>query len=228
MANATHFQQVPKYLADFVTAAASAGTSGRPLKSCRDLRSGSKITQEQYLLFRIIYATPTRTFDPLPFGLANYVQQARVIMAGPDFQNYLVAVRSNHPPLASLPAWTQNEKLKIAFRQQQEIVHGRPDGSAPVEVVVNGFLISFLKSIAELVPDANRNREWTADALRLTPSWGRVRNGDERTYTAITDGQLRYTNGDICALVECKRKQLHKHSPQAQIPRMVIPPIPTS
>ncbi|KAI9042054.1 uncharacterized protein KD926_006178 [Aspergillus affinis] len=55
--------------------------------------------------------------------------------------------------------------------------HGR--SSTP-----NGSLITFLESIAGLVP--RRNHEWTADVLTLNPNWGKVR-GHVPRYTSITD-----------------------------------------
>src|ERR1700740_205574 len=86
-------------------------------KSLRSLRSGSKVTQIQYLLFRTTWPRTTnpRTFNSARFNLAVHTPQARQMLLNSNaFQNYLGAVGTN--------ASQGLEGFKVPLLQQWEIL----------------------------------------------------------------------------------------------------------
>lgn len=194
-----------------------SGTQARSLKSCQSLLSGSRVSDEQSILFRALYLQPTRHFDPNAFGLQPYFQQAMALTMSAEFQRYLAAVRAGHPHGANLIQWQDQTLFKTAFRQQQEILHGTMLGQIPVgETVINTALITFLQSIKELIPAATKH--WSAGQAKLEANFGKIpgRRGTVRKYVAITDGRLVDWRNVMRGIAECKKNKRAQHSPQVE------------
>lgn len=89
---------MPRNQAEWTTSVTAANVVDKSLKSCRQLRSGSRISQVQYILFRTIWpgVKPPQAFNPTMFNLATEVQQARQMLGNfLAFQNYLAAIGTN-------------------------------------------------------------------------------------------------------------------------------------
>lgn len=96
--------------------ATAANVVDKSLKSCRQLRSGSRISQVQYLPFRRFWSgvKPPQAFDPTMFNLATEVQQARQMLGNSlAFQNYLAAIGTN--------ASQSTAEFTVPLLQQREV-----------------------------------------------------------------------------------------------------------
>ncbi|PLB52083.1 hypothetical protein P170DRAFT_471993 [Aspergillus steynii IBT 23096] len=89
MATPAPKDQLPVDAEEWNHEAEQAGTTLRSLRSCRELMSGSKVTKEQYLLFRVICKRPSRSFESGRFGLTALMQQADPVTSSPGLQKYL-------------------------------------------------------------------------------------------------------------------------------------------
>ncbi|KAJ9217770.1 hypothetical protein DTO166G4_574 [Paecilomyces variotii] len=80
------------------------------------------------------------------------------------------------------------------------------------ESAVNMSLISFLQALA-MVAGLPAN-QWNGDRIPLQADFG----GPAGSFIAVTDGQLQsVTDKRILALVECKRWERHRYSPQVEL-----------
>ncbi|KAL1886415.1 hypothetical protein Plec18167_000345 [Paecilomyces lecythidis] len=193
--------------------------ASRPLKSCRNLQSGSKITEEQFLLFRTLFPRTRRNFTPNRFGLNTFYQQANLFLVNPDFQEYLVRITAGGPSQAHFTQWTQNTLFKVPLVQQRQITSTKYGAGSKItqltESAVNTSLVSFLQALAMLA--APLNSQWNANMIPLEAYFGSPR-GQRRAYTAVTDGQLQnLSSKEILAFLECKRGLRLKHSPQVEM-----------
>ncbi|KAJ9317239.1 hypothetical protein DTO271D3_2529 [Paecilomyces variotii] len=181
---------------------------GKSLAVCpNNLESGSRVTEEQFLLFRTLFPPTRGHFDANLFGLSVEYQQAGVLLLGSaDFQAYLQRISAT-----SLSQWHQDTLFKVPLAQQQQAV--LPGGSKLTrrsESVVNVSIISYLQALAMVATPISG--EWSASRISLQADFG-----SGRRFTAVTDGQLQeVTTKRILALVECKRDQRLRHSPQVE------------
>lgn len=114
--------------------------ANKSLRSCIDLRSGSRVTEEQFLLFRTIcprVARPT-VFDPATFGLTQAIQNARGILAtSSDYQFYKQNVRTADWASQGLNIFTL--PLRSQETVQKPLQHGNEDMTRADETSVNQF-----------------------------------------------------------------------------------------
>ncbi|KAJ9203906.1 hypothetical protein DTO166G4_8522 [Paecilomyces variotii] len=184
---------------------------GKSLALCpNNLESGSRVTEEQFLLFRTLFPLTRGRFDANLFGLSVEYQQAGVLLLGSaDFQAYLQRISGG---ATILRQWHQDTLFKVPLAQQQHAV--LPGGlklTRRSESVVNVSIISYLQALAMVA--APISGEWSASRDSLQADFGR-----ERRFTAVTDGQLQeVTTKRILALVECKRDQRLRHNPQVEM-----------
>ncbi|GIK03224.1 hypothetical protein Aspvir_007293 [Aspergillus viridinutans] len=217
MAPRTLFKLPPDTPAKWSIAAANAGLINQTIKSRGSLESGSKITEEQFLLLRILTTTAAPgSLNPNRWGLTPYIAQAQAALLNPGFLQFLGAI----------PAGAGAARIPGAFRQAQiqylEVIEGltkKKQLEDIDETSINSSLITLLQGITDLVPTAGRR--WRSRHVKLTINYGR-RPGDkkDRKFTAVTDGQLQRSGGGraISALVECKRaprmEKRHKEAMQ--------------
>lgn len=211
MPDTKYFTKVPKNQAEWTTSAAAANVVNKSLKSCRQLRSGSRISQVQYLLFRTIWPMikVPQAFNPTIFNLATEVQQARQMLGNsPAFQNYLAAIGTN--------TFQNTEEFTVPLLQQREVLdapdpQGRNKLADIDETSVNSSLISLLQAITSI--DPTPSHKWRSARICLVAKFGRARQ-----YMAYTDGQLQDVNSKrINTIIECKVGARSKHSPQVQM-----------
>lgn len=166
------------------------------------MRSGSRVTQEQFLLFRAIckkIRDPNR-FNAASLNLGAYLQQARQMLRNsPEFQNYLAAIGTK--PLQSIGMF------HIPLLQQREVLILPQKNATPLnkidETSVNSSFISFLQAITAIDPAPDH--EWRSLRIRLHANFGIVR-GKAKEYVSVTDGQFQHINSDnIMAIAECKQ-----------------------
>lgn len=203
MANQAPTEYVPTNAEHWNNLATQRGLHLRTLKSLQKLQSGSQASMEQYILFRVVCSRPKFNFHPERFGLGAFMQQTAQAIASPEIQKYLTMLRAKLPYGAALDTWANNTLFKLAYRNQSELAHKIMSGQKWGESVVNAALITFLQSIAELLPGVQK--QWSADRTALTARFGKVRGGNERQYVAITDGKLMDWGDVMRGLVECKR-----------------------
>ncbi|KAJ9273466.1 hypothetical protein DTO212C5_540 [Paecilomyces variotii] len=177
--------------------------------SPNNLQSGSRVTEEQFLLFRTLFPPTRECFDANLFGLSVEYQQAGVLLLGSaDFQAYLQRISGG---ATSLSQWHQDTLFKVPLAQQQQAF--LPGGSKLTrrsESVVNASIISYLQALSMVATPISG--EWSANRIPLEADFG-----SGRKFTAVTDGQLQeVTTKHILALVECKRDERLRHSPQVE------------
>jgi hypothetical protein len=150
--------------------------------------SASKITQQQFLLFRtVITKKDPANFDAAAHGIGTEITTARGILqqSGP-FQSYAQAIPNN--------GFQGSGDFSPLRKQQFEV--SEPDKD---ETPVNSTFINMLQAIAETGPAPHCCR-WRHTKQRFQAIFGY-----DRGYTAVTDGQLQvYGTNAIQAIVECK------------------------
>lgn len=216
-----YFKRVPKNPQQWQNAAEQANVTNKNLRSCNDLRSGSSITQEQFLLFRTICpkVETLSTFRGSNFNLAqNHIRARDILHGSADFQNYLDVLGTNK--------WQGIGKFERVLQQQYEIIRGFENPEAPLiehrEDVVNSSILLLLQTLLSL--EDNPMREWRVSKRRLTADFNtasQFRHGTNSSlhrFVAITDGQLQDIVTDkIEAIVECKQGRRDKHSPKVDM-----------
>src|ERR1700722_11008817 len=98
MAPKTAFEEVPQSIQDWRSACKKAGVQRRSINSFLGIHSGSEMTQEQYLLMRVLYPKQKHitAFAPAMYGLAQDHQAATTFLqASPAFQTFLQTIRTN-------------------------------------------------------------------------------------------------------------------------------------
>lgn len=210
----TYFEETPASPEAWTTAATKANVTNKSLKDCENLRSGSEVTHEQFLLFRAY--CPGRgpcTFDGETHGLADKIQRAKLALAeSKPFQEYLAAIHSGKALDFVM------EMFKVPYVQQREVLQSAQKVRSRLtdidETSVNSSLISFLQAVTSTVPE--HTSQWRSTRIRLTASFTATEK--TRQYVALTDGQLQDLNNDeIQATVECKRRDRPHHSPQVDM-----------
>ncbi|QKX64283.1 uncharacterized protein TRUGW13939_11456 [Talaromyces rugulosus] len=175
----------------------SSTTTSRPARPARlftrvpgfnDFKSGSNITQQQFLLFRtVIVKHDPVEFSADLFDMGPQIATARAFLQASDpFQVYIQAIANN--------GFQGSGDFGPLRKQQMEVFEPDKDESP-----VNATFINLLQAIAEVGPAPHFSR-W-----RHTKKRFRAFFGYGRGYEAITDGQLEtYATNAIEAIVECK------------------------
>ena len=94
MANLLFFD-LPQSQADWNYVTTQANLSHRSLRSCTDLMSGSRVTEEQFILFRTICPPSSNPilFNPATYGLGQKILRAHTMLAqDTDFLYYTANV----------------------------------------------------------------------------------------------------------------------------------------
>ncbi|RWQ99691.1 hypothetical protein C8Q69DRAFT_503212 [Paecilomyces variotii] len=230
--------------AEWLAEARRRNIAHKSIKTCSDLRSGSKVTEEQFLLFRTLVPSVEHRFDPNVFGLAAQYSQA----AGPglptcQWNGDRIPLEADFgAPAGSFIAVTDGQLQNITRKWNIE-----PDRSSPVDLTGlptsqwNGDRIplradfggpagSFIAVTDGQLQDITNNWniepdrsspvvglptcQWNGDRIPLEADFG----GPAGSFIAVTDGQLQaVTDKRILALVECKRWERDRHSPQVEV-----------
>ncbi|KAJ9371262.1 hypothetical protein DTO282E5_4117 [Paecilomyces variotii] len=199
--------------AEWLAEARRRNIAHKSIKTCSDLRSGSKVTEEQFLLFRTLVPSVEHRFDPNVFGLAAQYSQAAGRLGGSlDFQAYLSNIGAT---TTAINQWHLDTLFKVPLAQQRHVCsttfRDRAKLARRSESAVNTSLISFLQALTMVagLPTC----QWNGDRIPLEADFG----APAGSFIAVTDGQLQaVTSKRILALVECKRWERHKHSPQVE------------
>src|ERR1700719_4679765 len=148
------FEEVPASEDEWMAAATAANAINKSLKSCQDLRSGSSVTQEQFLLFRAICRKIRASVNAASLNLGEYLQQARQMLRNsPEFQNYLAAIGTE--PLQSIGMF------HIPILQQTEVLISDATPLNEIdETSVKFSFISFLQAITAIDPAPDH--KWTS------------------------------------------------------------------
>lgn len=205
---------LPTTQEEWTDQAQAAGVHNRSLKSCSTLQSGSRVNDQQFLLCRTIVpdVQPINQLDTSRYGLQGHMQQASQILNNPEFNRYLMAIQSKN--------WVSLHDFRSVLRTQLEVLAGQQQ-THPLkrinETTVNTSLILLLIAIGSMHPPLTR--EWRSSRITLTANFGTVNSNSNphRQYMAVTDGQLQDTvTGKIICLLECKREERERHSPQVE------------
>jgi hypothetical protein len=94
----TIFDKVPVDRGQWNSYVAATNLQGRTINTFTGMQSASKITQEQFLLLKVVW--PVRKdghrFDPAAYGLRQqFTEACRVLTGFPDFQRFLHSIRAD-------------------------------------------------------------------------------------------------------------------------------------
>ncbi|KAK1148460.1 hypothetical protein N8T08_009465 [Aspergillus melleus] len=227
MATQSYFKKLPETEASWRRAATAADVVQKTLGSYQGLRSGSKTTQTQFLLYRTICPKIKKPgdFNGANFNLAQNLATARArLAASQDFQDYLAVVGTDNQP-------ANVTRFEDVHEQQREVIRGLDNPDDPLkkhdEDVVNACFILMLQRILKtdsLDGPLPMTKKWRLSKIRLTADFSttsQTRRGvasRQHRYTAITDGQLQdIATGKIEAIVECKLRERKYHSPDCDM-----------
>jgi hypothetical protein len=197
------FNEVPRDEQAWLRAATAAGVENKTLRTYDKLKSASKVTKPQILLYRTIFARKDgRQFNPANFGLgARYTNAQNLLQNSQDFQSYINAIQAG--------AFGGTGNFTPLREQQREVLECL-SGTGMIltqkdESPVNATFINMLQAIGTVSP-AIRAR-WRHTKIELIADFGRG-----RSFSAITDGQLQdIQTGEIQAIAECKRDRRQKN-----------------
>ncbi|PYH54613.1 uncharacterized protein BO96DRAFT_501832 [Aspergillus niger CBS 101883] len=176
---------------------------GKSLRAWPDLRSGSKVSIEQFLLSRVL-CPPRRGPSQLvngQFGItpALLTRAKNLLQMIPSYQLYLQNIGGNNWADPALGPFGP------VLRLQAEIRAGwaKGGGKQTDEDTVNAAFIELLNALTSLVPTTDS--WWRTTKRRLT--FTGLRNG----YVAITDGQFEVkATEEIRTPIECKGREREK------------------
>ncbi|KAK2755040.1 hypothetical protein FQN54_006568 [Arachnomyces sp. PD_36] len=218
MASPKYFVDVPDDKRTWKKAAEKASIDQKSLRWCQNLRSGSKITHEQFLLFRAICpdARHSNTFNEATHHLDMELLDARQYLAGSlAFQNFLIAIEQ--PATQTLEEFNRFDTTLLQLREVMASSDPDPNDhelAVTDETSVNSSLISFLQATAATIPGPEY--QWRSARVRLTANFGTPTNSNQ--YIAFTDGQLQHiVNKNILAIAECKRYERSSHQPAVEM-----------
>lgn len=142
MATRRYFRKVPQTEHEWRDVATAAGVANSNLNSMQELRSGSKTTQKQFLLYRTICLEIQlpEMFDAANFNLTQNLIRARTMLAASvEFQDYLVAVGTNQSGNVN--------RFEAVLDQQREVLRGLDNRHDPLkkhdESLVNASFVLF-------------------------------------------------------------------------------------
>lgn len=176
---------------------------GKSLRAWPDLRSGSKVSIEQFLLSRVL-CPPRRGPSQLvngQFGItpALLTRAKNLLQMIPSYQLYLQNIGGNNWADPALGPFGP------VLRLQAEIRAGwaKGGGKQTDEDTVNAAFIELLNALTSLVPTTDS--WWRTTKRRLT--FTGLRNG----YVAIMDGQFEVkATEEIRTPIECKGREREK------------------
>jgi hypothetical protein len=232
MASKSAFRDVPETINLWRAACKKAGVQRQSVNSFVGMCSGSKITQEQYLLLRVICPQPKNiaAFNPATYNLAQESVAAATLLTGlPDFQTFLLSIRLNSrvvPGIFAIPRMNQLLMKPAAPAPAAPAMNNPParnlrsaavttGGSQQLdnfdEEVVNVCLITYLQALAGAIPTATS--EWTPERFVFETRFAKDR------YEAQIDGYLRVQGASkkVQAIVEAKRERRRCHRRQLEM-----------
>jgi hypothetical protein len=207
-----HFDSVPKKWEDWAKAARKFGVFRATVHSRQEFRSASKITQDEYLILKVLWPKrlqSSKCKDKLNLG-AVYDQAWDWLNTFQPFQVYLDSI--SH---ATAPGVSDLGAFEVAFAQQCEardlMRNPNPLGlKSPNEDNVNASLISLLTAIFVKHPTVNAT--WTPQRAGLTASF---RNGK---IECQVDGFLALNaNSSTRIVVEVKPRSRQLCEPQVSM-----------
>jgi hypothetical protein len=182
-------EQVPTTMEQWKELATAMDLDNKSLKGCQTLAPRSKVTYEQFLLFRtVISKKEPADFDPASFGLKEQHDRAtQLLKASDQFQSYVNAIK--------MDTFYAKDAFGLLRHSQREVLESRKD-----ERAVNLTFISLLHAISNTYPGC-KNR-WRFSRHPLTATFGHF-GGKTRGFTATTKGQLQDKGTDqIVAIVD--------------------------
>ncbi|PYH35180.1 uncharacterized protein BO87DRAFT_406217 [Aspergillus neoniger CBS 115656] len=170
----------------------------RSLRAWPNLKSGSKVSVEQFLLSRVL-CPPMRTPDQLDIGQfgitpALLTRAMNLLQVTPTYQLYLQSIGGDNWANPALGPFGP------VLRLQAEIRAGWGKGGDDLtdEDTVNSAFIELVNALTSLVPNADS--WWRTSKRRLTFTGLR-----KNTYVAITDGQFEVKATEKIRMpIECK------------------------
>lgn len=203
---------LPQSQAQWDTAAIRVDLRHKSLRSCRNLLSGSRVSPEQFLLFRAICpaVSPRISLNFATYGFEQNIPVARHMLAqSHDFSNYIANVGTTN--LVGLGRYT------VTLMTQSLVTRDLFRPSSAGETTVNTSLLDLLNAITSTIPGTTL--VWNPERQSLTANFGRVKNDPTpRKYTAETDGELEDTvSRRIRAIIECKKSARLSNTPQVQM-----------
>jgi hypothetical protein len=175
------FRKVPQNIESWRGACRQAGVLRRSIHSFVGMHSGSKMTQEQYLLMRVLYPREKciTDFDPATYGLTQDSPEAIAFLSTfQEFQMLLHAIRTN-------PVFSHTHLGIFAIPRMNQLLIQR----APLPPATNNVLVQTIN------PPASSNSRSAAAAAAVVAAANAVAAagtaGTTGTAAAATTGQLQ-------------------------------------
>ncbi|KAL4779203.1 hypothetical protein BJX76DRAFT_361999 [Aspergillus varians] len=154
MASNIYFK-VPNTISAWFRAASAAGVTNTTPKHHENLRSGSNITQSQFLSMRdLIQPAQESSFNPAHFQLEEHMDKARKLLTDSNgFTSYLNAITAGSFTATGDfgPLLKQQHEIRVAVYETNKLL--RSD-----EAPVNAATISLLQAICDIHP---RSTSWS-------------------------------------------------------------------
>ncbi|RAL08197.1 uncharacterized protein BO97DRAFT_446364 [Aspergillus homomorphus CBS 101889] len=194
----------PQHARIFAASVNTHNVANSTLRSWRDLKSGSGVTPEQYLLYRVIrpqIVTPS-FFNPAQFGITNALltQAQGLLSQSPAYMLYISNFGNND--------WTDPAlgPFGPVVRLESEVSKGWRNDTSPQgtdEDTVNSTFIEFLNALTSIIPAVQS--WWRTYKKELIFDRGKRGNKVSHGYSTRTDGQLEdMQTEEIKIPVECK------------------------
>jgi hypothetical protein len=200
---------VPETWSEWATAAKRHGVLRSSIHNRKKLDSGSKITEEQYLLLKLLWDVdrPTR-HTAQELNLGDTFGQARDWLATfQPFQAYLDTIDDDKTTGSS-----EIGILEIPQEQQRQVCEllqspGSKGLQSLNEEIVNSSLLSFLTAICKKHP--NFKARWTPQRSSLTAEFR------ETHMKCLLDGFLASeVTSQTQVIIEAKASRRDRHSPE--------------
>ncbi|KAN0075608.1 hypothetical protein V8E54_006878 [Elaphomyces granulatus] len=222
------FNKVPADRTDWKDCVTAANLQGRTINTFTGMKSASKITQEQFLLLKVVWPDRKNAlqFNPATYGLRQQFTDACRVLAGfPNFQSFLRSIQTD----SAVTKLQLNDPMDLGVfelvRQGQRDIDSYTESNVPQiapglqvnlsiprkldEEVVNMGLVLLLNALAIKTPNVTTTcfSERAAISARFM----------QDRYEARTDGVLLHRDRTVQAILEVKPRPRDKLRPHIQM-----------
>lgn len=212
---------VPESWRQWATAAKKLGVYRASVHTREKFQSGSNVTEEEYLLFRVIWAPmASKTCAVRNLGLESYFDEAsNWLDAFEPFDEYLKGIEnSNVPGVGNMgifeTAYSQQFQVCKLLDKKTSKDNKGLDGIN--EEIVNASLISFLTAICLKNPKVRAG--WTPHRATLTAAFRKAKLAKKTSLDCQIDGFLTADKtSQTQVILEAKAEDRVNHEPHVSM-----------
>ncbi|KAJ9302659.1 hypothetical protein DTO271G3_33 [Paecilomyces variotii] len=207
---------VPRYWSEWAAVARKLGVYGETVHSREVFESGSKVTEEEYLLLRVLSFTSPTALAVKELKLERYHKQASDWLdTFTEFGEYLQSVKKSDKP-----GTRKLGVFEITFYQQYmvcQLLEGTSKSKMGLEdineEIVNTSLLSFLTAICLKNPDIEAS--WTPQRATFTATFRKAKQEGKKSLNCQVDGFLvAAKTSQTKVILEAKARHRIHHEPQ--------------